>query len=97
MENFPFGNPVLKVEQTDRTPKKVFILGVYSSAVHARWINTSGKTLINALAVASEPYIFWRGDKVEDIISKINLLEQAGQLIAAEKKFNGLKVVYCTR
>lgn len=89
MENFPFGNPVLKVEQADKTPKKFFILGVYASAVHARWINAEGKTLINALAVASEPYIFWRGDKAEEIFSKIRIPEQAGRLIEAEKKFNG--------
>jgi len=33
---FPFGEEVHKVEQKDRTPKNVFILGVYASAVHAR-------------------------------------------------------------
>jgi hypothetical protein len=57
---FPFGQPVLEVVQTDRTPKSVFVLGVYASAVHARWVSTSEKTVVNALAVVSEPYIFWR-------------------------------------
>jgi len=30
---FPFGKQVHTVEQTDRAPKKVFVLGVYASAV----------------------------------------------------------------
>ena|GEM_PF-5112732 len=58
---FPFGQPVRCLVQRDRTPKKVFILGVYASAVHARWVDPSGRQLVLALAVASEPYIFWRG------------------------------------
>jgi hypothetical protein len=33
---FPFGQPLRPVVQADRTPKKLFILGVYASAVHAR-------------------------------------------------------------
>ena len=34
---FPFGETVKRLLQEDRTPKKVFVLGVYASAVHARW------------------------------------------------------------
>jgi hypothetical protein len=33
---FPFGQPVLEIVQADRTPKCVFVLGVYASAVHAQ-------------------------------------------------------------
>lgn len=86
---FPFGQPVQKVIQTDRTPKKVFVLGVYASAVHARWINPRNKTVVNALAVASEPYIFWRGDNVESIIQEIKIPKELGQLIPPGKSFNG--------
>jgi hypothetical protein len=43
---FPFGQPVLPVVQRDRTSKKVFVLGVYASAVHARWIGRDGKNLV---------------------------------------------------
>ena len=89
MENFPFGQPVKKVEQFDKSPKKVFILGVYASAVHAKWISAEGKTLVNALAVASEPYIFWKGDCTELILNRIKLPMGAGKLIPAEEKFNG--------
>lgn len=61
--NFAFGQPLVSVEQKDRSPKGIFILGVYASAVHAKWRDKKGKVLVNALAVASEPYIFWRGNK----------------------------------
>jgi hypothetical protein len=62
---FPFGQPVKEVKQEDRTKKDVFVLGVYASAVHARWIAQNNRTIIKALAVASEPYIFWHGDNIE--------------------------------
>ena len=44
--------------------KKVFVLGVYASAVHARW-KKDGKVICQALAVASEPRIFWDGNPEE--------------------------------
>ncbi len=86
---FPFGQSVRKVIQTDRTPKKVFVLGVYASAVHACWKNTRNKTIVNALAVSSEPYIFWRGDNVESILQKIEIPEKIGVLVPPDKQFNG--------
>ena len=36
---YPFGEELKQVVQQDRTPKKVFVLGVYASAVHAKWKN----------------------------------------------------------
>ena len=86
---FPFGKPVQEVVQTDRTPKSVFVLGVYASAVHARWINTGEKTVVNALAVASEPYIFWCGENAESIIQKIVIPKELGKLVPAKQEFNG--------
>jgi hypothetical protein len=86
---FPFGQPVQKVIQLDRTPRKVFVLGVYASAVHARWQSANGKTLVRALAVASEPYIFWRGENAESIIRKIDIPQESGKLISADAQFNG--------
>ena len=58
---FPFGQQLTAVKQDDRSPKKIFVLGVYASAVHARWRGVDGKIKIKAIAVASEPYVFWRG------------------------------------
>ncbi len=86
---FPFGQPVLDLVQTDLTLKKVFVLGVYSSAVHARWMSITGKTIVNALAVASEPEIFWRGENAESIISKIKIPKELGLLVPARRDFNG--------
>lgn len=86
---FPFGQLLKTVEQTDRAPKKVFVLGVYASAVHARWIGTDGKDVVKALAVASEPCIFWRGDGAEGIINQITVPPALGKLTPADEQFNG--------
>ena len=40
---YPFGSELQKVEQQDKSPKKVFVLGVYASAVHAKWKDINGK------------------------------------------------------
>jgi uracil-DNA glycosylase len=86
---FPFGQPVLPLVQQDRTPKKVFVLGVYASAVHARWVGPDGKDVVKALAVASEPCIFWRGEGAEDIVRRVAIPDELGKLIPADEQFNG--------
>ncbi len=86
---FPFGEPVLTVEQQDRSPKKAFVLGVYASAVHARWLNPDGTERVRALAVASEPRIFWDGSGAKDIVAGIEVPEAAGRLVAADDGMNG--------
>jgi len=86
---FPFGQPVKKVVQQDRSPKKVFILGVYASAVHARWVGPNGKEKVKALAVASEPHIFWWGDNASEIIARIEIPTAVGKLVPAQDKHNG--------
>lgn len=86
---FPFGEPLKKVTQTDRTPKKVFVLGVYASAVHARWVGPDGKTIVTALAVASEPEIFWTGNNAKEIIETISIPEKIGCLVPAARTLNG--------
>jgi len=87
--NFPFGQPILPVSQADRSKKDVFVLGVYASAVHAKWIDNCGKLRIKAVAVASEPEIFWRGGSAEDIINAIKIPPEAGRLESAGERFNG--------
>jgi hypothetical protein len=86
---FPFGMPLRKVEQKDKSPKEIFVLGVYASAVHAKWIDSKGKTVVRALAVASEPSIFWKGDNADKIISKIKIPTELGKLLPANKNMNG--------
>jgi uracil-DNA glycosylase len=89
--NYPFGEKVRKVEQKDRTQKECFILGVYASAVHAKWIGPDNKEKVKALAVASEPEIFWKGDPKEaaEIISKIKIPSGVGRLEVASQTYNG--------
>jgi hypothetical protein len=65
------------------------VLGVYASAVHARWLGRDGKERVKALAVASEPTIFWDGSGASELIRNIALPAAAGRLEAAEPKFNG--------
>ena len=78
---FPFGQQEHSLIQQDRTSKKVFVLGIYASAVHARW-KINGKTVCVALAVASEPRIFWDGniEEAKAIISKIYIPKETGTL-----------------
>jgi uracil-DNA glycosylase len=80
---FPFGQPVLPVVQLDHGRKSIFVLGVYASAVHARWVGTDDSTLIMAVGVASEPEIFWCGDGAEEIVRSISLPPAAGRLLPA--------------
>jgi uracil-DNA glycosylase len=87
--SFPSGQSIRKVTQTDRTPKRVFVLGVYASAVHARWIGQDGKTRIAALAVASEPEIFWTGEGSEQLIATITPPNTIGTLKSAGQNLNG--------
>ena len=89
--HFPFGQKLTKVQQTDITPnKEVFVLGVYASAVHAKWLDKEGKIKVRALAVASEPEIFWRGLDAKEQIEKIkNIPSMLGPLEPANKNLNG--------
>jgi len=86
---FPFGQLLKKVKQESKTRKKVFIIGVYASAVHARWIDSRGKQKVAALAVASEPEIFWTGENADKIISAIEIPKELGKLVNPGKNLNG--------
>ena len=81
IKTFPFGQPIVSLAQSDRSPKRVFILGVYASAVHARWVGEDGRSIVKALAVASEPEIFWNGEGESDIIAKIPVPLGSGKLL----------------
>ncbi len=86
---FPFGEKVKPVEQADRNAKRIFVLGVYASAVHASWFGPDHKLRVRALAVASEPTIFWRGEGAAEIVSRVNLPDECGYLKAAAANLNG--------
>ena len=88
--HFPFGQELHPLVQEDKSPKKIFVLGVYASAVHARWKKDS-QVVCQALAVASEPRIFWDGneDEARAIIGQINIPKELGYLEPAGKQLNG--------
>jgi hypothetical protein len=90
--NFPFGNPLIKLKQKDRNPKKVFVLGVYSNAVYASLIFKNGLKEGPILPIASEPTIFWTGDKADKIISSINIPEELGLLAVPSDKLKNGKI-----
>ena len=87
---FPFGEEVRPLRQTDRSPKKVFVLGVYASPVHANWVK-GDDVIIEALPVANEPRLFWDGNEKEEneIISRIHIPEEMGVLKPAGERHNG--------
>lgn len=87
---FPFGQELHPLVQEDKSPKKVFVLGVYASAVHAKW-KKDGAVICQALAVASEPRIFWDGniDEAKHIIEQVNMPAELGILEPAGMHLNG--------
>lgn len=87
---YPFGEFVRPLVQEDRSPKRAFVLGVYASAVHAKW-KKDNSIVCQALAVASEPRIFWDGNPEEarEIISRIRIPEELGVLETAGSHLNG--------
>jgi len=87
---FPFGQKLHPLVQQDRTPKKVFVLGVYASAVHARW-KKGNEIISQVIAVASEPRIFWDGniDEAREIIGRCIVPPEVGYLEPAGAQLNG--------
>ena len=79
-----------RLAQQDRTVKPVFVLGVYASAVHARW-RKGNRIICQALAVASEPRIFWDGnpEEAKAIIDRIQIPGELGTLEPAGCHLNG--------
>jgi len=77
---FPFGNKVEKVYQKITSAKKVFVLGVYASAVHAKWVSKEGKQITPAIVCSSEPYIFGDGNinDAKKILSQIKIPNEIG-------------------
>lgn len=87
---FPFGQQLHTVEQQDKSPKKVFVLGADAGALHANW-EKDGEVIADALAVASEPSIFWDGniDEAKRIIDNIAIPKEVGTLTPASEQING--------
>jgi hypothetical protein len=88
---FPFGRPLENTPPQKARNAKAFVVGVYASAVHARWIGPDGKEACKALAVSSEPCSFWDGTGAEAIIADIQktVPSDMGRLEVPARQFNG--------
>lgn len=87
---FAFGTPLTETgpAKPDSLPAHAFVIGVYPSAVHARW-DGPDKVGCAALAVAPEPYSFWDGADAEERVRGIAVPTNAGRLTAAGSGING--------
>src|SRR5207244_2622962 len=70
--------------------RKVFVLGVYPSAVHARWHDPDGN-MWPALAIDNEPEPFWTGEGAESKLARLarSIPPEAGRLEPADRQHNG--------
>lgn len=82
---FPFGRPVEPVAPTADGPRRVFVLGVYPSAVHARWVHPDGSVAVKDLAIDNEPEPFWWGDDAADRVAAVTVPDGVGHLEASDK------------
>jgi hypothetical protein len=82
LQYFPFGEKIESVTSHGHEKKPIAVVGVYPSAVHARWISPEAKQRVAALAIANEPEPFWTGEGAGDLIEKIlrRLPASAGRL-----------------
>jgi uracil-DNA glycosylase len=88
---FPFGRPLENTPPQKARKAKAFVVGVYASAVHARWIGPDGKEACKALAVSSEPCSFWDGTGADAIIADLQktVPSDMGRLEVPARQFNG--------
>jgi hypothetical protein len=72
VERFPFGATLAPVQPSAASARRILVLGVYASALHARWKYGSGRRdYVAALAVDNEPTPFWDGRDQEDRIASV--------------------------
>jgi hypothetical protein len=69
--SYPFGEPLGSVQWRTSGPRRVFVLGVYPSAFHAKWLSPEGRVISPALAVADEPEPFWDGSGHEAVLARV--------------------------
>lgn len=91
MYSYPFGRKLKPVQPTPLRTQTVMVIGVYPSAVHARWVSPSGKTLIKAVAVDNEPEPFWDGTGESDFVNSVakSVPAEAGRLETPVSGLNG--------
>jgi hypothetical protein len=87
---FPFGRAVKPVVPVARGHRRVFVLGVYPSAVHAAWTEPDGSRW-PALAIDNEPEPFWTGVGAEELVGAVarEVPKEVGHLEPAAHEHNG--------
>ena len=86
---FPFGSISVKVEQKDKSPKKVFVLGSQAESVYAHLLDDKGKVKAMAVPVASEPFPFWNGEGASQFFQNISIPSEFEKLTPVNIKYNG--------
>ena len=87
--HFPFGAPAPVVRQQALEGARAFVLGVHAGAVVAKWIDALGTLRSVAIAVASEPHLYWRGDDEAQVIAAVRPPAIAGRLHPPGFDLNG--------
>jgi hypothetical protein len=89
---FLFGRPVLPAKPTADSPRPLFVLGAYPSALHVRWFGPDGACLIQAVAVDNEPEPFWTGSDeqkhIDTWLSRVSFRDDWGRVEAC-RSLNG--------
>ena len=63
---YPLGAPLCPYDREDTSPRALFVLGAYPSALHVRWVPPGGGHGIRALPVDNEPEPFWNGERLAE-------------------------------
>lgn len=58
---YPFGRPITPREPSATSPRRLFVLGAYPSALHVEWIPPKPWKRITAIPIDDEPSPFWDG------------------------------------
>jgi hypothetical protein len=89
---YPFGRPVTPRAPSASTPKPLFVLGAYPSAVHVEWHAPAPYSRVQAIAVDDEPSPFWDGADQVVVVEQWKAaigFEKGWGAASANARFNG--------
>lgn len=90
---YPFGRPVQPCSPSASSPRCVFVLGAYPSALHVAWTPPAPYRRVQAIAVDNEPLPFWNGSdqeaRVETWKKSVGFKPEAQGSISVAGNLNG--------